>query len=202
MTVLASDMIIFGVGVVVWESILAGITFLLLKRKIKKAEREVRAEAARVAAETEAKYTPLFNEWSAALKAHDEQIKRMADWIAEEERSVEEEAEARRREMAERSALGVQTNRDRAELAQMAYEEGSAVIRGPGSVEEKQGKLMALLKAYPDVALTVARRLNRAYRISQSLGISEDALLKIVAQHAAQGLQTAQQIAPQVPDGY
>lgn len=188
-------MVVLAIGVLVWEALLVSVSYWILQKKI----RLVRAEFEKATLETlqkeEAAATALINAVEIRLKA-------VEGWIDEEEAAVKEEEEARHADMVARGEEGIQSRRDKQELAKLAYEEGSAIIRSAGDAAEKQEKLLQLLQAYPDVALTVGKRLNRAFRLSDSFGISEEQLLRIVAQQAAQALQQNRQLASKTPDGY
>lgn len=197
-----SDWLYLAFGVLFWEIFWVGVCYVLLRREIKRVRAEFEKAAKETIAKEEASAIALIGAVEARLDALDKDMEEVNAWIDEEEKVAKEEEETRHAELSARGAEGVQTRHDRAELARLAYDEGAAVIRGPGTIDEKKGKLLALLQAYPDVAISVGKRLNRAFRISDAFGISEAQLLQIVAQEAAKTFQTGQHVAAAVPEGY
>jgi len=99
----------------------------------------------------------------------------------EEAAQLEEEAAARTAQLQEWGRQGAEKRKAQAAEFQACMIEGRALIAAPGGIEEKKAALMGLIQKYPQVAESVARKLNREMGLSKRLGVPEDMLLQEVA---------------------
>jgi hypothetical protein len=94
---------------------------------------------------------------------------------------IDGEAAARSAQAAEWGRQGAEKRKAMQADFQACMIEGRALIAAPGSMDEKKTALMGLIQRYPQVAESVARKLNREMGLSKKLGIPEDMLLQEVA---------------------
>jgi hypothetical protein len=175
---MAIDVQSLAIVVLVWEFLLVCISYWLLLKKIKVVRKEFEKAAIETVKTEEAKAATLITAAEARIRA-------LEAWREQEEALDKEDDEIRRQELAERGAIGIQSRRDKSELQRLAYEEGANILRSPGTIDEKKARLFGLLSQYPQIAVSVGQRLNRAFHISDALGISEVELIQLAAREAA-----------------
>jgi len=113
------------------------------------------------------------------------ELKKVVDnhdiWIAEFENAEAEEKEKEHQRLSEQGKKGVEIREDNKEAMDAAINEGRQVLSEQTSNLEKLNQLKELIKKYPTVAQTVAKKLNREFGISKAFGISEGTLIEEVA---------------------
>lgn len=156
------------------------LLWFLLMPKIKMATDLWNALVLRVVKLEEAPPTPPEEEFEARVAA-------LESWV---------NAQINSSDMAEKGRLGQQARQENAQQRKDALREGQNVLLSNGSMEEKKGQFIELIKKYPKVAYGVAQTLNRQYGISKFLGISEAELMQTVLDIASKASGSSQEGAP------
>lgn len=117
-----------------------------------------------------------IDELEDTIKDHEDRLTTVESWIEMREKHIELSAKARTAAEVKAESK-IETDE--------AMEKGRSVILAPVSNEVKKEKLMALVAEYPNVAVSVAKKLNRRFGISRFLGMKEDDFITEVANIAA-----------------